>query len=102
METEGTLSSAWEQHLASEIAAESPEQAPATIKEDVVSRPQNGAEVILELLRTNGTDCIFASPIATMAPLWEARAGSGRGRGAAGRLLPRAAPRAPPVVEHRR
>src|SRR5262249_38501598 len=34
----------------------------------------NGAEVILELLRTQGTDCIFASPIAVMAPLWEALA----------------------------
>lgn len=34
----------------------------------------NGAEVILELLRTHGTDCIFASPIAVMAPLWEALA----------------------------
>ncbi len=33
----------------------------------------NGAEVILELLRTQGTDCIFASPI-VMAPLWEALA----------------------------
>jgi acetolactate synthase I/II/III large subunit len=35
---------------------------------------RNGAEVILELLRTNGTECIFASPIAVMAPLWEALA----------------------------
>jgi acetolactate synthase-1/2/3 large subunit len=26
------------------------------------------------LLRTNGADCIFASPIATMAPIWEALA----------------------------
>src|SRR6266542_2617094 len=34
----------------------------------------NGAEVILELLRRQGTDCIFASPIAVMAPLWEALA----------------------------
>ena len=33
---------------------------------------RNGADVILELLRTNGIDCIFASPIAVMAPLWEA------------------------------
>jgi len=35
---------------------------------------KNGAEVILELLRGHGTDCIFASPIAVMAPLWEALA----------------------------
>src|SRR5215475_4217592 len=41
----------------------------------------NGAEVILELLRTQGTDCIFASPIAVMAPLWEALA-QRRARGA--------------------
>src|SRR5215468_9095252 len=34
----------------------------------------SGAEVILELLRTHGTDCIFASPIAVMAPVWEALA----------------------------
>jgi len=39
-----------------------------------MSHIQNGAEVILELLRTNGIDCVFASPIATMAPLWEALA----------------------------
>ena len=39
-----------------------------------MSHTQNGAEVILELLRTHGIDCVFASPIATMAPLWEALA----------------------------
>jgi acetolactate synthase I/II/III large subunit len=32
---------------------------------------KNGAEVILDLLKTHGIDCIFASPIAVMAPLWE-------------------------------
>src|SRR6516165_4065853 len=74
MATEGTLSSAWEQHLASEIAAKSPEQALATMAAEPVSHTRNGAEVILNLMRTNGTDCIFASPIATMAPLWEALA----------------------------
>ena len=68
------MSSAWDQHLASEFAAKSADQAVATMKEDVVSRTGNGAEVILEFLRTNGTDCVFASPIATMAPLWEALA----------------------------
>src|SRR5262249_31592562 len=41
----------------------------------------NGAEVILEFLRAQGTDCIFASPIAVMAPLWEALA-QRRARGA--------------------
>jgi acetolactate synthase-1/2/3 large subunit len=41
----------------------------------------NGSEVILELLRTQGTDCILASPIAVMAPLWEALA-QRRARGA--------------------
>ena len=74
METEGTPSSAWDQHLALEFAAKSADSALATTKEDVVSHTQNGAEVIFELLRTNGTDCVFASPIATMAPLWEALA----------------------------
>src|SRR5215470_9910682 len=44
-------------------------------REGVVSNTQRGAEVILELLRTNGIDCVFASPIAVMAPLWEALAG---------------------------
>src|SRR5262245_18956154 len=34
----------------------------------------NGADVVLELLRTHGTECIFASPIAVMAPLWESLA----------------------------
>jgi len=41
----------------------------------------NGAEVVLEFLRAQGTDCIFASPIAVMAPLWEALA-QRRARGA--------------------
>src|SRR5262245_31987989 len=45
------------------------------LEEDVMSNAQRGAEIILELLRTNGIDCIFASPIAVMAPLWEALAG---------------------------
>jgi acetolactate synthase-1/2/3 large subunit len=35
---------------------------------------RNGADVILEMLKNHGTDCIFASPIAAMAPLWEALA----------------------------
>jgi len=39
-----------------------------------MSHTQNGAEVILELLTTHGIDCVFASPIAVMAPLWEALA----------------------------
>ncbi len=34
------------------------------LKAGAASRIPNGAEVILELLRSNGTDCIFASPIA--------------------------------------
>ena len=69
METERTRSSAWDQPLASEIAAKSAEQALATTAAEPVSHTRNGAEVILDLLRTNGTDCVFASPIATMAPL---------------------------------
>jgi hypothetical protein len=39
-----------------------------------VSHTQSGAEVIVELLQTNGTDCAFPSPIATRAPLWTAPA----------------------------
>ena len=39
-----------------------------------MTTPQNGAEVILDLLKAHGIDCIFASPIAVMAPLWEALA----------------------------
>ena len=39
-------------------------------QEDIMFHPKNGAEVILELLRTNSIDCVFASPIAVMAPLW--------------------------------
>ena len=39
-----------------------------------MAHTKNGAEVILELLRTNRIDCIFASPIAVMASLWEALA----------------------------
>src|SRR5262245_59092678 len=74
MATDGALSNSWEQHLDSEFASKSPEQALTTTTAEPVSHTQNGAEVILELLRTNGVDCVFASPIATMAPLWEALA----------------------------
>ena len=35
---------------------------------------KNGAEVLLEQLDLKGADCIFASPIAVMAPIWEALA----------------------------
>lgn len=35
---------------------------------------KNGAEVLLEQLESQGVDCIFASPIAVMAPVWEALA----------------------------
>ena len=34
----------------------------------------NGAEALLELFRTQGTDYIFCSPIAAWAPFWEALA----------------------------
>ena len=34
--------------------------------------PQNGSEVLLDQLNAHGVDCIFASPIAVMAPTWEA------------------------------
>jgi acetolactate synthase-1/2/3 large subunit len=45
-----------------------------TTTEDIMSDTRRGAEIILELLRTNGIECVFASPIAVMAPLWEALA----------------------------
>jgi acetolactate synthase I/II/III large subunit len=32
---------------------------------------KNGAEVLLEQLESQGVNCIFASPIAVMAPIWE-------------------------------
>lgn len=32
---------------------------------------KNGAEVLLEQLGSHGVNCIFASPIAVMAPIWE-------------------------------
>jgi acetolactate synthase I/II/III large subunit len=34
-------------------------------------RGKNGAETLLEQLECQGAECIFASPIAVMAPLWE-------------------------------
>ncbi|MBV8347097.1 MAG: hypothetical protein JOZ49_06035 [Mycolicibacterium sp.] len=38
---------------------------------------KTGAEVLLEQLESQGVDCIFASPIAVMAPVWEALARRG-------------------------
>ena len=38
---------------------------------------KNGAVVLLEQLESQGVDCIFASPIAVMAPVWEALARRG-------------------------
>jgi acetolactate synthase-1/2/3 large subunit len=37
----------------------------------------NGADVLLQQLERQGVDCIFASPIAVMAPVWEALARRG-------------------------
>jgi acetolactate synthase-1/2/3 large subunit len=39
--------------------------------------PKNGAELLLEQLESQGVDCVFASPIAVMAPIWEALARRG-------------------------
>jgi acetolactate synthase I/II/III large subunit len=39
---------------------------------------KDGAEVLLEQLEYQGVDCIFASPIAVMAPIWEALARRGQ------------------------
>jgi acetolactate synthase I/II/III large subunit len=38
---------------------------------------KNGADVLLEQLESQGVDCLFASPIAVMAPVWEALARRG-------------------------
>lgn len=38
---------------------------------------KNGAEVLLAHLESQGVDCMFASPIAVMAPVWEALARRG-------------------------
>jgi acetolactate synthase I/II/III large subunit len=38
---------------------------------------KNGAEVLLQQLESQGVECIFASPIAVMAPVWEALARRG-------------------------
>jgi acetolactate synthase I/II/III large subunit len=32
---------------------------------------QNGSEILLAQLEAQGVDCVFASPIAVMAPIWE-------------------------------
>ena len=37
----------------------------------------NGADVLLQQLESQGVDCVFASPIAVMAPIWEALARRG-------------------------
>ncbi len=37
----------------------------------------SGADVLLSQLRAQGVDCIFASPIAVMALIWEALARRG-------------------------
>ena len=73
METEATLLSARDQHLASESAGKSPEQALATLTAEPGSRTQNGAEAILDLLRANGTDCVFASHRGAMVAMGEAK-----------------------------
>jgi acetolactate synthase-1/2/3 large subunit len=40
----------------------------------MTSTAVNGADVLLKQLTDQGVDCMFASPIAVMAPLWEALA----------------------------
>lgn len=41
----------------------------------------NGADVLLQQLQDQGIDCIFASPIAVMAPIWESLARRGDAHG---------------------
>ena len=40
---------------------------------------KTGAEAVLDYLSEAGVDCLFASPIAVMAPVWEAVAARGEG-----------------------
>lgn len=47
----------------------------------MISPVVNGADVLLNQLADHGVDCMFASPIAVMAPLWEALARRGEGTG---------------------
>jgi len=47
----------------------------------MISPVVNGADVLLKQLADQGVDCLFASPIAVMAPLWEALARRGEGTG---------------------
>lgn len=42
---------------------------------------RTGADVLLRQLDEQGVDCIFASPIAVMAPVWESLARRGAGNG---------------------
>jgi len=42
-----------------------------------VKSAKNGAEVLLDQLESQRVDCIFASPIAVMAPIWEVLARRG-------------------------
>lgn len=46
-----------------------------------MSGTRNGADVLLQQLEEQGVDCIFASPIAVMAPIWESLARRGGSRG---------------------
>ena len=47
----------------------------------MISPVVNGADVLLNQLADQGVDCMFASPIAVMAPLWEALIRRGEGTG---------------------
>jgi acetolactate synthase I/II/III large subunit len=42
-----------------------------------VKSAKNGAEILLDQLESQRVDCIFASPIAVMAPIWEVLARRG-------------------------
>ncbi|MFN8072144.1 MAG: thiamine pyrophosphate-binding protein [Mycobacterium sp.] len=45
------------------------------------SPARNGADVLLQQLDIQGVDCVFASPIAVMAPIWESLARRGDAHG---------------------
>ena len=41
------------------------------------AKSRNGAAMLLDQFEVDGVDCIFASPIAVMAPIWEELASRG-------------------------
>src|SRR5579862_2120224 len=51
---------------------EEPDRPPWMPERIAMTETVSGADAILAILRAHNVDCAFASPIAVMAPLWEA------------------------------